>query len=75
MGSESHEEEIYYTLFVLYLSMKGNGEAIMHPLWLPVVDEESSLPILQLLFGLLLAKMTLNLSGQREASSFSKASI
>lgn len=44
--------------------MKGNGEAIMHPLWLPVVDEESSLPILQLLFGLLLAKMTLNLSGQ-----------
>lgn len=55
--------------------MKGNGEAIMHLLWLPVVDEESSLPILQLLFGLLLAKMTLNLSGQREAFSFSKASI
>lgn len=54
--------------FVLYLSMKANGIAIIHLVWLQVVDEESSLPIMQLLFGLLLAEITPKLSGQQETS-------
>lgn len=54
--------------FVLYLSMKANGIAIIHLVWLHVVDEESSLPIMQLLFGLLLAEITPKLSGQQETS-------
>lgn len=65
----------FFFFSALYLSMKGNGEAVMHLLWLHVVDEESALPIMHLLFGLLLAEITPNLSGQQEASSFPKASI
>lgn len=62
--------------FVLYIGMGCNGEAIMHLLWLPVVDGDSFLPIIESLFGLLLAKMTLHQLGQQEvACCFPKVSI
>lgn len=48
----------------------------MHLLWLPVVDEDSLLPIIRSLLRLLLAKMTLHQLGQQEmACSFPKVSI
>lgn len=82
MGSENHEEEIYYIDFfflfwgVLYIGTTCDGEAIMHLLWLPVVDEDSLLPIIRSLLRLLLAKMTPHQLGQQEmACSFPKVSI